>query len=96
MFIIQNLDVLITAGVSSCNEATVISPKAYSSAFDLIEQNQTNKALVSKEHAEGSVLMPLRSVKESLNEVTFHVMESGFHETNHELKRHLNMQGFSG
>lgn len=40
--------------------------------------------------------MPLQSVKESPNEVTFHVIEFGFHETNHKLKRHLNMQSLSG
>lgn len=40
--------------------------------------------------------MPLHSVKGSLNEVTFHVIEFGLHETNHNLKRHLNMQSLSG
>lgn len=40
--------------------------------------------------------MPPRSVKGSLNEVTFHVIEFGLHKTNHKLKRHLNMQSLSG
>lgn len=55
-----------------------------------------NKPRSTREHAVGSVLMPLHSVKESLNEVTFHLIEFGLHETNHKLKRHLNMQSLSG